>query len=634
MKHRLLLQLLVLVLGSSSVLVAQNARESSHIVQPGETLAVIASRYDVDLQDIAALNGIYNYSLIQSWQELAIPGESVTVSPVQVYATIHTVSYGETLGLIAARHGVDLVDLMSTNGLYSHVIFPGLELQIPRSNDSALVLHDVQTTVVADDQAVVLADDETLIVVDEQPAVAPDESPARAAGGRHIVQYGETLGTIAAAYGIDLYDLIVLNGIFGHIIYAGQELKLPGTDAGAEFVQTPDEAEAIPVEKPVIGSQSSYFVKPGDTLSEIASQYGVTLFSLMTANDILYPHRILVGQQLSLPSVRSINWTVSNIEADLVSRRTKAADESAALDTPTTAETSTVSSDAAETNAPEITVPPPGDYFEHTVRFGETLGTLAVHYGVTVQELVNANAIEDAHRIDNGQALWIPGTASRRDPPPAPQQPATISSSSAAGDTLTAGERDQYIVQPGDYLSLIGNKLGTSWVAMAEINAIVNPNSLYVGMTLLVPNSDDLLKYGSSYGNGRYALTSNHPGAHRGVGREFVVVLSTQMAYAYEDGVLQRAALVSTGLPATPTVQGNYAIYRKRRSQHMRGPDYDLPNVEWVSYFYQGYALHGTYWHNNFGRPMSHGCVNMTNADAKWFYDFGKIGTPVHVQYY
>ena len=235
----------------------------------------------------------------------------------------------------------------------------------------------------------------------------------------------------------------------------------------------------------------------------------------MTANDILYPHRILVGQQLSLPSVRSINWTVSNIEADLVSRRTKAADESAALDTPTTAVTSTVSSDAAETNAPEVTVPPPGDYFEHTVRFGETLGTLAVHYGVTVQELVNANAIEDAHRIDNGQALWIPGTASRRDPPPAPQQPDTISSSSAGGDTLTAGERDQYIVQPGDYLSLIGNKLGTSWVAMAEINAIVNPNSLYVGMTLLVPNSDDLLKYGSSYGNGRYALTSNHPGAHR-----------------------------------------------------------------------------------------------------------------------
>ena len=49
-------------------------------------------------------------------------------------------------------------------------------------------------------------------------------------------------------------------------------------------------------------------------------------------------------------------------------------------------------------------------------------------------------------------------------------------------------------------------------------------------------------------------------------------------------------------------------------------------------YFYSGYAFHGTWWHNNFGRPMSRGCVNMTNADAKWFYEFGEIGTPVYVR--
>ena len=41
------------------------------------------------------------------------------------------------------------------------------------------------------------------------------------------------------------------------------------------------------------------------------------------------------------------------------------------------------------------------------------------------------------------------------------------------------------------------------------------------------------------------------------------------------------------------------------------GYDYYLPNVPYVMYFYQGYALHGTYWHSNFGRPMSHGCVNL-----------------------
>ena len=104
------------------------------------------------------------------------------------------------------------------------------------------------------------------------------------------------------------------------------------------------------------------------------------------------------------------------------------------------------------------------------------------------------------------------------------------------------------------------------------------------------------------------------------------------MAYAYEDGVLKRSARISSGLPDTPTVKGDFRIRSKVRSQRMRGEDYDLDNVEWVMYFFAGYALHGTWWHHNFGTPMSRGCVNMTNGDAKWFYEFGSIGTPVYVR--
>ncbi len=48
---------------------------------------------------------------------------------------------------------------------------------------------------------------------------------------------------------------------------------------------------------------------------------------------------------------------------------------------------------------------------------------------------------------------------------------------------------------------------------------------------------------------------------------------------------------------------------------------YELPGVPWVSFFTQtGVALHGTYWHHNYGRRMSHGCVNMVTAEAKWIY--------------
>jgi lipoprotein-anchoring transpeptidase ErfK/SrfK len=65
----------------------------------------------------------------------------------------------------------------------------------------------------------------------------------------------------------------------------------------------------------------------------------------------------------------------------------------------------------------------------------------------------------------------------------------------------------------------------------------------------------------------------------------------------------------------------------------MAGPGYYLPNVPYVMYFYEGYGLHGTYWHNNFGHPMSHGCVNFTIEDAGWLFDFASVGTVVNLHY-
>jgi lipoprotein-anchoring transpeptidase ErfK/SrfK len=65
----------------------------------------------------------------------------------------------------------------------------------------------------------------------------------------------------------------------------------------------------------------------------------------------------------------------------------------------------------------------------------------------------------------------------------------------------------------------------------------------------------------------------------------------------------------------------------------MAGPGYYLPNVPYVMYFFQGYGIHGTYWHNNFGTPMSHGCVNLTIEDSAWIFDFASVGTVVFVHY-
>ncbi len=111
------------------------------------------------------------------------------------------------------------------------------------------------------------------------------------------------------------------------------------------------------------------------------------------------------------------------------------------------------------------------------------------------------------------------------------------------------------------------------------------------------------------------------------------VDLSRQMVFAYEGNVIVNSFVVSTGTWRTPTVTGQYKIYVKYRSAKMSGPGYYLPNVPYIMYFYKGYGLHGTYWHNNFGTPMSHGCVNLRTEDAEWLFNWASVGTLVNIHY-
>lgn len=126
----------------------------------------------------------------------------------------------------------------------------------------------------------------------------------------------------------------------------------------------------------------------------------------------------------------------------------------------------------------------------------------------------------------------------------------------------------------------------------------------------------------------------NFPGRPQGVGpneRWIDIDLSSQRTYAYQGNELINNFIVSTGTWRYPTVRGTFKIYVKYRFAPMSGPGYYLPNVPYVMYFYKGYGLHGTYWHNNFGTPMSHGCINLTTKNAGWLYRFASIGTTVNI---
>jgi lipoprotein-anchoring transpeptidase ErfK/SrfK len=123
------------------------------------------------------------------------------------------------------------------------------------------------------------------------------------------------------------------------------------------------------------------------------------------------------------------------------------------------------------------------------------------------------------------------------------------------------------------------------------------------------------------------------PSGGNGGARWIDVNLSEQRVYAYEGDTVVNSFIVSTGTWQTPTVTGKFKIWIKVRSQAMSGPGYYLPDVPYVMYFYKDYGLHGTYWHNNFGTPMSHGCVNLTIPDSEWLYNFASVGTVVNVHY-
>ncbi len=127
--------------------------------------------------------------------------------------------------------------------------------------------------------------------------------------------------------------------------------------------------------------------------------------------------------------------------------------------------------------------------------------------------------------------------------------------------------------------------------------------------------------------------TYNRPSNVNEGGRWVDVDLTHQTAYAYEGSHVARSFLVSTGTWQHPTVTGQFHIYVKYRYADMKGPGYYLPDVPYVMYFYEGYGLHGTYWHSNFGTPMSHGCVNFSIPDAGWLYNFASIGTLVNIHY-
>jgi len=331
-----------------------------------------------------------------------------------------------------------------------------------------------------------------------------------------------------------------------------------------------------------------HVVQPGETLFRISQRYSVDMELIAQANNISNLSQIYSGQELTIPDL----------------------------------------SEAVEN--PLIAAEP----IRHVIQPGETLASIANKYGLTVQQLAQINNIANPDRILRGDTLTVfaaapEAEANAETDTTAPETAVETDAAADAPVTEPIVNGTSYVVQPGETLAMIAQRNGITWPAIVQANNISDPNQVQAGQTIIIPTATSIDDLGII--NVPVSLLPA-PAATILVGKQIIVDISDQRTYAYEDGKLVRSVLSSTGLPATPTVLGSFTIQRKYDSQLMTGPGYYLPNVQWVMYFYAGYALHGTYWHNNFGQPMSHGCVNLPNDEAFWFYEWAPMGTPVLVQ--
>ncbi len=329
-----------------------------------------------------------------------------------------------------------------------------------------------------------------------------------------------------------------------------------------------------------------HIVQPGESLSQIAKKYGTTVADLQDLNGLPDANYVRYGQRLLIDTGETV----------------VPAQESAW-------ETVAPAQEGAE------------EYQLYTVQSGDTLFRLAGKHGISLTKLMSINGFSEEEWLKLGQELLVPSSLA-----PAPQ-PAHLISALQPSPPITGMQPgrtrpDVHTVQAGELLTDIAELYGVNPGALARLNDLQNKSIPEPGQILRIPsvNGLELLE-----GKSQWFDTARYPTLTE---RWIEVDLNEQMAVAYEGVIPVRVFVISSGVDSSPTVTGTYSIWVKIAMQDMRGgsraagDSYHVTEVKNVQYFHEDYAFHGTYWHSNFGTPMSRGCINMTEEDAEWLFEW------------
>ena len=248
----------------------------------------------------------------------------------------------------------------------------------------------------------------------------------------------------------------------------------------------------------------------------------------------------------------------------------------------------------------------------HVVGPGENLYRIALRYGTTVQALAEFNGIHNPDHVAAGQTLRIPGS---------PTAPTVAYQPEHASTTHT--------VQPGETLTAIAMRYGVTLWTLVQVNSIANPSRIFPGRTLVIPRASSL------------APASAPASSTTGGGKRIVVDLSEQHLYAYQGEAPVYSFVASTGMPGAQTSTGTFRVLDKIPNAYASTWGLQMPH--WLGIYWAGSLENGIHalpilsngqrlWAGYLGTPVSYGCVVLGTEEARMLYEWAEVGTPVVIQ--
>ena len=486
----------------------------------------------------------------------------------------------------------------------------------------------------------------------------------------HTIQPGETLSQIAELYAISLEELMELNSITdANAIVSGQILVLPtpATTAPAPVVVVDESFDTEGSE------QIEHVVMPGESLSAIADQYGLTMDELMQINGITDPDTIVIGTSLRLTPVidtqeaqadaptpeptgsgnpiASLNRTYAVEAGDSVPyialrfgvnedalRWLNGLDDSTFLDLgqvlilPATAQELVVPHQVEESASTEETAEEaPIDTRPHvTVKERDSLGHIAQDHGLTLAEIMEANQLANPDEIYIGQELLIPTKVGAIGEAMQNAAGETAESEAKAPPQPIGRPRSgffYYSVKPGDNLSELAREFNSTQLALLEYNDLPDTDTVYAGLELRIP-------YGPP------PLPLDLPPIPFS-GSRFVVSLSRQQCWVLEANSVRYTWSCSTGYGEWITRTGNFAVQSKMEMAKSSAYELDMPY--WLGIYDVGTFENGIHglpirwdtgqkiWEGLIGQPATFGCAMLDDEDAETLYELAFLGMPIHI---